>query len=64
MKKTFCPAHLKVTDETAPPQHWLQGFCLPSPSITETGYKANQLLRLSHFCHIWPIQADSFACAI
>lgn len=63
-KQTFCPAHLKVNDEMAPPQHWLQGFCLPSPSITERGYKANQLLRLSHFCHIWPIQADSFACEI
>lgn len=36
----------------------------PSPFFYLRGSEVNQLLRLSHFCHIWPIQADSFVCGI
>lgn len=35
-EQSLCPARLKVTAETAPPQHQLQGFCLHSPSVLHT----------------------------
>lgn len=36
---------------------------LPSPfSFYLRGSEANHLFRLSHLCHIWPIQTDSFVC--